>query len=649
MRLSIRLGAASLALGWSLALSVPGASAQERGPAAAALEAWVQQIDDLPEVDATYETLTGRGDSAELVGLTIQGSGLLIVFDPINVTNYRELGSNGFAFGRFEVDHVQSRTPTIEINIIDFAVENIAVPETGFVFDETQPLSSILDIWGKASEISIDEISVGRIDIGQFYGGLDSLVSYHNYVIRGWADGHIASSSAGPLVMESPTDDPMIVMTVDYIESRDIDFNAIAWVFDPAAYAGGNRDWRAVLGHAEYDNILVQAPDLQMRIASIAIDDFKMRQAAEPFTPILERLMTDETLTSREADALMQEILIDLISPWGLGGFSIQGLDIYADDIDRFHLGDFHITALSLDGLGEIAVGDLDIVIPDSGSVRLGRLALGGLEMPSEKQLQLIIATVAAGGDPASIASFLPSLSYIELADLEVSSGQSLPVRIDRFLINGGGYLGLAPTDGLIELAGVNVPLTIIGGDLRRILNQMGYTEFNMDFGVAMSWDEASETLHIDNLHLQISDAGSVEASLVIGGVTRAIFENIDNLSETEVAGLTLVSADIAITDESLADRLFAWTAENTAQTAEDYKEQFIRGLPVVLGLTVDRTLAAQVAPPLQAFLRGSSSLVATVRPEAPVPLADVMAALDRSPYSLIGLLGVELTATALE
>ncbi len=646
MRVSIRHGAAALAFGWTLALSVSSASAQELGPAAQALETWVQQIDALPEVEASYETLTGRGDSAELVGLTIQGTGLLMVFDPINVTNYRQLGSDGFAFGRFEVDHIQGRTPTTEINVVNLAVDNIAVPETGFVFDQTQPITSILDIWGKASEISVDQISVGRIDIGQYYGGLDSLVSYHNYVIRDWADGHIGSSSAGPLVMNSPTDDPMFQMTVDHIELQDIDFNAIAWVFDPAAYAGGNREWNSVVGHAEYDNIMVQAPDIQLRISSIAIDDFKMRQAAEPFTPILERLMTDDTLTSRQTDALTQEILVDLISPWGLGGFSIQGLDIYTDEIDRFHLGDFHITDLSLDGLGEIGLGDLDIVVPESGSVRLGRLALGGLEMPSEKELKQIIATIAAGGDPASIASFLPSLSYIELSDFEYASSQSLPVVIGRFLINGGGYLGIAPTDGRVELTGVTVPLTIIQGDLRRILNQMGYTQFQLDFGVALNWDEASETLRIDGLHLQVADAGSVDASLVLGGVTRAVFDNIDNLSEEQAMALTLVSADITITDESLAERLFQWTAEDTGQPADEYREQFIRGLPVVLGLTIDRTLAAQIAPPIQAFLRGSSSLVATARPEQPVPLSDVMTALSGSPYSLIGLLGVVLTAT---
>ena len=649
MHLNLRSAAAALLVGGALTLSVSNASAQEQGPAAAALEDWVHQIDALPEVEASYETLTGRGGSAELVGLTIQGSGVLMVFDPISVTNYRELGSDGFAFGTFEVGHIQGRTPTTEINVIDLSVENIAVPETGFVFDQNQPISSVLDIWGKASQISIDQISIGRIDIGQYYGGLDSLVSYHNYVIRGWADGHIASSSAGPLVMESPADDAMFQMTVDSIESRDIDFNAIAWVLDPAAYDGGNRNWNSVLGHAQYDNIQVQAPDLQLRIASIAIDDFKMRQAAEPFTPVLERLMTDQTLTSRQTDEMTQQILIDLISPWGLGGFTIQGLDIYTDQVERFHLGDFHITDLSLDGLGEIGVGDLDVVMSGSGSLKLGTLALGGLEMPSEKELKQIVATMASGGDPASIASFLPSLSYIEIADFEYASSQSLPVVIGRFLINGGGYLGLAPTEGRVELTGVTVPLTIIQGGLRRILNQMGYTQFSMDFGVALNWDEASETLHIDGLHLQISDAGSVEASIVIGGVTRELFENIDNLTQDQAMGLTLVSADIRVTDESLANRLFAWTAEDAGQSADAYKEQFIRGLPVVLGLTIDRTLAAQIAPPIQEFLRGSSSLIATARPEEPVPLSDVMTALNGSPYSLIGLLGVVLTATSLQ
>ncbi len=648
MHRSVRHGFAALICGGVLAFSASLAAAQETGPAAAALDAWVQQIDALPEVDASYETLTGRGNSAVLTGLTIQGSGLLIVFDPIEVRGYRTMGSNGFAFGSFHVAHVQSRTPTVEVNVVDLSVDNIEVPETGFVFDPSQPITSILDIWGQASQIAIEQIDFGRIDIAQYYGGLDSLVSYHNYVIRGWADGRIASTSAGPLVMNSPAEDPMFVMTVDHIQSSDMDFNAIARVFDPAAYAGGDRGWRSVLGHAEYDNILVEAPGLQLRIAAIAIDDFRMRQAAEPFTPVLERLMTDASLTSRDTDALTQQILVDLISPWGLGSFSIRGLDIYANEIDRFHIGDVHINDLSLDGLGEIGVSDLDVVIPGDGYLRLGSFAIGGIKMPDEKLLRQVIGTIASGDTP-SIAGLVPTIGYIELAGFAFGTSGTLPVTIDRFQITDEGQIGPAPTEGRIELTGLSVPLSLIGGDFRRILNQMGYTQFTMDFGVAMSWDEATETLHIDGLHLQIADVGSIDASFVFGGVTREIFENIDNLSADQALQLTFNSADISITDKSVADRLFRWTAEGTNQPADEYKEQFIRGLPVVLGLTVDRTLAAQIAPPIQAFLRGSSSLVATIHPNEPVPLTEVITALGGSPYSLIGLLGVELTATTLQ
>jgi hypothetical protein len=191
------------------------------------------------------------------------------------------------------------------------------------------------------------------------------------------------------------------------------------------------------------------------------------------------------------------------------------------------------------------------------------------------------------------------------------------------------------------------VPLSVIQGDVRRILNQMGYTQFTLDLGVTVSWDEATETLHIDDIHLAIGDVGSIEASFVVGGVTRAIFENLDSVGESTLAQLTFDSANIRVTDASLADRLFAFTAEGTDTPPDQYRQDFIRGLPFLLGMSMNREIALQISPALQEFLRQPSVLVADVNPAEPVLLADLANVTD--PFSLIGILGVELSVDPLE
>ena len=631
--------------------SIVGGSALAQGEetARAAIEDWVAGIDALPEIAATFESLTGVGPNAVLTGLTINGQELVMVFEPITVSGYRAIESSGFAFESFEVSRVQARTPTTEINVIDFVVENIVVPETGFVFEPKQPITSILDIWGDASAFSIDQLSIGRIDIGQFEGGLNAIVSYHNYVIQGWADGRIESTSAGPLIMESPSPDALFVLTVDDMRSDDFDFNAIAWVLDPTAYANGDREWRTVLGHAEYNNIIVQAPDLQLRIRGIEIDDFRMRQAAEPFTPLLERMMSNPNLSDRDADEMMQDIIVDLISPWGLGAFTIHGVDLYADDIDRFHIGDFHIETLSLDGLGEIGLSDIDIVISDEGYLKANTIAIGGIVMPPEETIEAFFAAIATGDEPGAAINLVPDLGYIEVAGFEFGTSGALPITLDRLLIGSGGNIGALPTRAEFEVRGFTVPLTFIEGETRQLLNRLGFTEFTIDLGIYIKWNEADETLLFEGLHIAIEGAGSIEASLALGGITRSMIENPDALDESSLLGISFLWAEISVRDESVADRLFQWTAEGTNTPADQYRREFIAGLPVILGLTIDRTIALAVSPPIQAFLREPSELIISARPEDPVSLVSLTLALDSSPFGLLELLGVELTTEPLD
>lgn len=644
-----RYAATALLCGGALSMSIASALAQQDGTARAALEAWVADLEAQPQVEVTFESITGNGGQATLTGLVVDGPEVFVVFDPITVTGYRDLPPTGFAFDTFDVDRIQARTPTTEINVVDFGVVNLVVPATGVAYDQKRPMSSILDMLGVITEISMDELSIGRIDIGQFQGGLNSLVSYHNYVVRGLANGRIESTSAGPLVMEAPSPDPMFVLTVDQIVSEDIDITAIAWVLDPTAYVDGDRDWRTMLGHAEYNNIIVEAPDLQLRIRAIEIDDFEMRQAAEPFMPVLEQIMGNPGLSARDADESFQQILVDLVSPWGLGSFRIDGLDLYADDIDRFHIGNFHINQLSLDGLGEIGFADIDIIMSGEGYFRADTIALGGLVMPPEETIKAFLTAIGAGEEPEAIGDIVPELGFIEVAGFGFGVAGELPITLDRLLIGSGGYINALPTEAEIEMRGLAVPLTILDGEIRQVLNRLGFTEFIIDLGIYVDWNEADQVLRFDGMHIAIAGAGLIEASFELGGITREMLDNPEAIEDGALLGITFNWAEIRVRDESVADRLFRWTAEGNDIPAEQYRREFIAGLPVILGFTIDRAIALEISPPIQAFLREPSELVIAARPAEPVPLADVVEALDNSPFALLGMLGVELTTTPLD
>lgn len=642
------LGLAPVAM--MVALVSP-AAAQPAETAEAVLESWVADLDALPEIEATFESIEGSGGSATLTGLSVTGPELIMVFDPISVTDYEAAGDEGFAFGSFATRHIQARTPTTELNVVDFDITGLEVAEPGFVFDPEAPLTSIIDLLGKIETLAMDELSIGRIDIAEFEGGLNAVVSYHDYVINDWSDGRIASSSAGPLIMESPSPDALVVLTVDELRSENIDFTALRRVLDPAAYEDGDREWRTFLGHTEYDNIVVDAPDLRMRIRSIAVDDFEMRQARDPFTPILQRLMTDEQLSSRDADAMMQKILVDLISPWRLGSLSIQGFDIYADDVDRFHIGEFYLSDLSIEGLGEIGLSDIDLVAGGDVDLRIDHVGLGGIVMPDEADIDRLIQMVAAGEEPTGELSLIPAVGFVEANNIELSADGMLPIELEQMLVSADGYVGMVPTGNIIAFRGLTIPLTFLEGEARQLIGQLGYTMLTVDFGMETSWDEAAGVLRLSNIHLVAEDAGSITASMELGGVTRAFMVDPESLSEEELMAMTFNGARLEVVDEAVADRLFAFTAEGTDTPVEQYRDEFIRGLPFLLGMSMDRAIAAEISPAIQEFLRQPSELIVSVEPEEPITFGELVEFADSasSPFALIDYLGAVLSVEPLQ
>ncbi len=629
-------------------LAAGTATAVSAQPLQTIVEGWFAQLNATPDTVADYEGLTVTGDTVVVTGVTIvnRASDNGIAIDTITLSGYRPLAPTGYALDELTIDRLQGRADDAAIQIVDFRMTDLEVPRTGFLFDAAKPFTSIVDLYALAAEINLAEALIGRIDIHQSAGGLDTLVSYHNYRITGVADGRIEATTAGPLVLEAPSPDGFLVITIGELVTEDIDLGAFVQAFDAAQYVNGvaSDEWRALVGHAVYRDILVDAPGAQMRIRAIELDDFALRQPHEPIATLLDNLLGVTELAPRELDAITETLIVDLLSPWGIGRFSIQGFDLFADGVDRFHIGEVHILDLSLDGLGEFGFTDLDVVIGGEGWVRIDQFAFGGIEFIDQEELRVMLAAAAAGGPPFDAAALVPVVGYIEIAGVEFGQPRQVPITLDRASIRVGGFVGLLPTDYVFEIVGFGAPLTLLPEEPRRILNELGYTEAKADFGFQLTWNEATETLAFTNLHLALKGAGSIRADFEIVGITRAMFADLEGLENVDPDQLRFGGARILVTDETLAERLFRWTAEGTNTPAEQYRDEFIRGLPFLLSVLMDRSIAAEIAPALQQFLRVPGTLSIVARPAAPVPLGIIGDTLGEAPMDLLRLLGIEIT-----
>lgn len=615
-------------------------------PAGAMVDEWLAGINANPGFLAEYESLTGTEGRIEIHGLTIlnNDTGNGVLFDTVILRGYRDVGPTGFGFDELLIDRIQGRFADAEVQAINVAVRGVVFPETGYAFDPEAPFTSIVDILSMMAAVSMEEGSVARLDIAQDSGGLNTLTTYHNYVISDWSDGRIASISAGPMIVESPSPDGLLTLTVGHVESLNTDLDAMVHVFDVTRYEGGVGDpeWRTALQGGVYENIVVDAPGIRMRIRSIETDDFRLRQSDNPIWDMIDALAAAD-MSAMEADEMAGNMIVDMIMPFGVGRFSINDLDVYAEGLDRFHLGDFHLDDLSIDGLAEIGFNDLDVVVGGEGWVRIEHFAIGGLEMPDRELIRTAILT-GVGDDLNGVAALIPKVAFLEFSGIEVGAPQQLPVTLGRFQLQWGGYVGPVPTTYRLEIQDFGAPLTLLPEDIRRILNQLGYTDANADMAFDLAWNEPTETLIVKDLYLSLQGAGSFRANISIAGVTRAMLTDPEGMDPTRLA---LAGAEFVLTDESIADRLFVWTAEGTNQPAEQYREEFIRGLPFLMSVLMDREVAARISPAIQQFLRVPGTMTVTMAPPEPVLLNDIDENTLNDLGALINLLGVTITTRA--
>ena len=144
-------------------------------------------------------------------------------------------------------------------------------PDTGFAWDPARPFTSMIHAYGPLARISASAGRIGSLALTETVGGVASRIVYDNVAFKDWADGRIASVSAGPLTLDTPSDLPLITMRVAGCEATGIDIGAFLHVYDPDSYVGGVGDgvWHTAIASARYSDATIAAPGAKVTLGSI--------------------------------------------------------------------------------------------------------------------------------------------------------------------------------------------------------------------------------------------------------------------------------------------------------------------------------------------------------------------------------------------
>lgn len=648
------------------------------GAAGDAVRAWVSAVDASPEWTANFQSVSDEGeDGAVVKGLAIkseQSDALGVTVTTLTLRGYVATG-DGFTASSVEADQAKFASGPMSFTIENASLSNLGVPGLAEIrFDPQRPFLSTIRAYSAVAKMRLESGRIGHLQLDQQNQGVSSAVSYQNIALGKLEGGQLAQLTAGPIAMASPAPEGLVRFSVDRMDARGVDIDAMTRVFDPDRYTSGVGDgqWKLALASGSYRNISVDALDLRLTIGSITTENLKLRQPPQSFAAMFDRPESDTKLTGDAAMKLVTGQGLNFLSSMSVGRMVFDDMDVVGTGFSRFRIGNVSLEDASLDSIGEFRIDDVRVAAGEQAQFDLGRFSVGQVVLPKVDAIREVVTARLGNADP-DLSSVLPQVGFVDMRGLKFATPESGAVGVGNFRVDLGGYVGAVPTVVALNSSGVSLDRRFLQGiPEARLLTELGYDKIDLNSALKIDWRESDGALRVEDFHVAIDKVGSIRGVLDIGGVTRADLqgETLDTLLDK----LTFGSGSISITDDSALDRVFDAQAARLKVEPATLKKRasdfipaltkmlgnpFLRGqvvgvLPKPLASLVtaltpmlnDPVLSKQVVQSLQGFIDTKGTIVVSAQPTSPVPIGSLAATAGSTPEKLPSLLSVQVSKT---
>jgi hypothetical protein len=331
-----------------------------------------------------------------------------------------------------------------------------------------------------------------------------------------------------------------------------------------------------------------------------------------------------------------------MLSAFGIGRFSIDRFAVNADGIDKFGFTGFHVAGLSSDAVAEIGFDGFEAAIAGQGSVRLGHFALADASLPGAEAVLAALRTAEAGGD-VDFSALAPSFARVELGDVLVDAPEFQRVALGHINLDLAGYVGKIPTLITADMGGIDIPSRLVPNRmLAGLLATFGYDRVVADAGVTLKWNEAAQTVTLDDVRFDMKDMGLLTGSAAFSGLTRQAIEQSGSVLDA-LPATVLTRGSFTFKDEKLIENGIAHRAKAVGADPEKLRKQLATALPFMLGFLGNPAFQKQVAPILKAFMLAPGTITATLAPPSPVAIPDITRMIFSAPQELPDLLGISI------
>lgn len=543
--------------------------------------------------------------------------------------------------------------PTIEA--VDSNVDEATLRAifTGNVVDNADALAGL-----SATSITIPEITLSTATTvdGEV---TEATVTFSDLVLSDVADGVAASVT-------------LAGMTADAGDNGSAEFGALsASSLNIGGMLGmyglvdsGQTELETIYTDFNFEGGTFEAPEVSCTMGSMTAAEFKARPFKYSFAEIMalsEELEAAEDETpSPEVMGKALRMYVDLFtafesSPVEFAGFDCSGVDDEGRNLT------FQVAGMSMDGMRPgiyptISLDGFDIEVEGDGSVQVGNVTF--------KEMDLSAPIAAIEGAPEAIdeawltanaRSLIPAFAGFSFSDIAIdvpdpeTEGGRIKASVGAFDLTLADYLNGIPTDLLTTASNIIVDLPENSDDpqLQQLI-ALGVTNIDAGFTIDASWNEADDTIAVDEVSVTGADLATVKLAGTIANATEALFAIDENEAMMAAMAVAVSQLKLDVTDDGLSDIILASVAAEQGSDAATMRPVFA-GLAegTIVGLLAGAAEAQKVGAAINAFVSGKAKYL-TIEMTAKEPpglgMMDFMAA-ESDPTVLIGKVTIDATA----
>ncbi|MBE0579782.1 hypothetical protein [Devosia sp.] len=508
-----------------------------------------------------------------------------------------------------------------------------------------------------ATSITIPEITLSATTTTD--GAVsEAIVTFSNLVLSDITDGIAASVSLAGMSADAGNDGSAEFGT---LSASSLNIGGMLGMY--GLVDTGQTELQTIYTDFTFEGGSFEAPEVSCTMGSMTAAEFKARPLKYTFGEIMALA---ESLNAAEGEDPSPELVGDALrmyvdlftafesSPTEFGGFDCSGVDEEGRDLT------FKVAGMSMGGMSpgvypEISMDGLDVTVEGDGSVQVGNMTF--------KAMDLSAPIAAIEGAPQAIdeawftanaRSLIPAFAGFSFSDVAVDvpdpeTGERIQASVGAFDLSLSEYLNGIPTDLLTTASNIVVDLPADSSDEQvQQLIALGVTRVDAGFTIDASWNEADNTIAVDEVSVTGADLATVKLAGTIANATEALFGIDEDQALAAAMAVAISHLTLDVTDAGLSDLILASVAAEQGSDPATMRPVFA-GLAegTVVGLLAGAAEAQKVGAALNAFVSGKAKYL-TIEMTAKEPpglgLMDFMAAED-DPTVLIGKVTIDASA----